>query len=144
MPRKYTSDPYYETKEWRELRRSTLQRDKHDCQYCGAKAHQADHVIPRWKAGPDHLNNLVACCRTCNRIAGGSLFVSFAEKKAWLIKRRGIVPEERRAAVPQKKAVGKGVTVKKLTGLRLRLALKHRPPHIIEAELLRNSQSCKS
>lgn len=132
---KYGIDPYYETPEWRLLRRQTLQRDHHACRYCGDRAQQADHVIPRSKGGPDHLNNLVACCRHCNKIAGGSVFPSFDAKRSWILKSRGKTPVETppRTVRHQKAPT---VRVRKLSGLRLRLASKHRPDHVIEAQLL--------
>jgi hypothetical protein len=50
---RHAIDPYYDSVEWRTLRKLTLQRDQHLCQYCGSIAHQADHVIPRRRGGPD-------------------------------------------------------------------------------------------
>lgn len=91
---KYTIDKFYDSAEWRILRFDCLIRDKHICQYCGEKAHQADHVIPRKKGGADHLSNLVAACASCNRVAGGSRFESFEAKKQWVLEHRGI-PEKR-------------------------------------------------
>lgn len=78
-------DPYYKTSAWIELRRATLDRDSHRCRYCGKKAVQADHVIARSKGGQDALENLVACCMRCNKLAGGALFLDFSEKKRWLL-----------------------------------------------------------
>jgi 5-methylcytosine-specific restriction endonuclease McrA len=93
---KYAIDPYYETIEWRVLRFDCLLRDKHTCRYCGDRAHQADHVIPRKKGGADHLTNLVAACSSCNRVAGGNKFASFEAKKAWVLDHRGIPRKEDR------------------------------------------------
>ena len=48
-------------------RHSILARDRHTCQYCGSKRDLTiDHVIPRWKGGPQTWDNLVTCCRKCN------------------------------------------------------------------------------
>jgi 5-methylcytosine-specific restriction endonuclease McrA len=91
---KYALDPYYDTTEWRVLRFDCLLRDKHRCQYCGEKAHQADHVVPRKKGGADHLANLVAACSSCNRVAGGNRFASFEAKKEWVLAHRGITRKE--------------------------------------------------
>ncbi len=87
--RKYEIDPFYDTPAWRVLRFDTLIRDKHTCQYCGEKAEQADHVIPRKNGGPDELGNLAASCSACNRVAANNLFPSFEAKKSWVrLKRR--------------------------------------------------------
>jgi hypothetical protein len=82
---RFKSDPYYDSKAWRELRQIVLERDKHICQYCGNTGHQADHVIPRLRGGDDHPDNLVACCGRCNRTAKNSLFGSFSEKQEWIL-----------------------------------------------------------
>lgn len=85
---------YYRTKAWRQLRASILERDQHICQYCGANATQADHIIPRNSGGADADHNLVACCAPCNRVVGGRVFKTFDEKKWWLlVRRKAIVPE---------------------------------------------------
>lgn len=136
----YKIDPYYDSPEWRTLRSSVLKRDKRICQYCGGLAHQADHVIPRRKGGPDKLTNLVACCATCNKTAGGSLFPSFSEKKTYILKnRKKHIPK--RAVPPSKHQKVPTVMSVKLTGLRKRLALKNNPTHVKDARLLDKSQS---
>lgn len=83
-------DPYYDTAAWRELRWDCLVRDLSICQYCGARAHQADHVIPRRKGGQDALDNLVAACRDCNYAALGTKFETFADKKKYVLAQRRI------------------------------------------------------
>ena len=87
-PKRFVMDPYYDSIEWRMLRFDVLQRDKHICQYCGDKARQADHVIPRRKGGYDHLDNLVACCASCNRVAGNNQFPTIEEKRLWILAHR--------------------------------------------------------
>lgn len=87
-PTRYRIDPFYDSRTWRGLRQQTLERDGYVCQYCGAPAHQADHVVPRGKGGPDALPNLVACCRDCNKLALGAEFPSFEAKKAWIAAQR--------------------------------------------------------
>lgn len=82
--------PFYDTAEWRDLRLAVKIRDNSTCYYCGKTAQTADHVIPRKGRGGatlgpfDTLDNLVACCRVCNSIAGGYEFPSLAIKKAWI------------------------------------------------------------
>lgn len=140
---KYEIDPYYDTPEWRALRRDTLHRDKHICQYCGCKAFQADHVIPRWKNGPDHLSNLVACCATCNKTANGSMFVSFEAKKKWVLQRRGLVKADPRPPKPRVSKQNRSATFGKTRrgSLRKKLAEKNNPELYQMERLLRNSQS---
>jgi 5-methylcytosine-specific restriction endonuclease McrA len=41
-------------------------RDDHTCQYCGARAENVDHVIPRSRGGLHAWENVVAACRRCN------------------------------------------------------------------------------
>jgi len=43
-------------------------RDRHTCQYCGAKRCELtlDHVVPRSKGGASSWENLVAACHKCN------------------------------------------------------------------------------
>jgi 5-methylcytosine-specific restriction endonuclease McrA len=57
---------------YRKARVQALDRDQHVCQYCGAEgATTADHVVPIAKGGdPVSLDNLVACCVTCNSKKG--------------------------------------------------------------------------
>ena len=89
---KYKIDPYYDSAAWRALRLDVLKRDNHVCQYCGARAHQADHIVPRKRGGADTLTNLVACCMTCNKTAGGKLFPSVEAKRQYIRKNRGLAP----------------------------------------------------
>jgi HNH endonuclease len=72
----------------RELRNKILRRDNNVCQYCGARAKDVDHIIPRCHGGTHNPKNLIAACKTCNVIAGGNLFRNFEEKKAYILERR--------------------------------------------------------
>ena len=55
-----------------------LERDNWECQYCGERAVQRDHVYPGRFArvlkesgiNRDALRNQVACCRACNEAKG--------------------------------------------------------------------------
>ena len=47
-------------------RRAVLVRDNFECQYCGAKAENVDHVIPKSRGGGHTWDNVVAACRPCN------------------------------------------------------------------------------
>lgn len=56
--------------DWERLRIEVLDRDMWVCQYCGAPANTADHIVPRSKGGEDSAFNLVASCRPCNSRKG--------------------------------------------------------------------------
>jgi 5-methylcytosine-specific restriction endonuclease McrA len=47
-------------------RRAVLVRDNFECQYCGARAENVDHIIPRSRGGTHTWENVVAACRPCN------------------------------------------------------------------------------
>lgn len=61
----YVQVPY---KEIPLTRRNILERDRHNCQYCGYKGEDLtiDHVIPRSRGGDDSWENLVTACVRCN------------------------------------------------------------------------------
>jgi 5-methylcytosine-specific restriction endonuclease McrA len=54
------------TGEWKKQRQRVLSRDAYTCAYCGQDATEVDHIIPRAKGGGHELDNLVACCKSCN------------------------------------------------------------------------------
>ncbi len=47
-------------------RRGVFARDGGRCQYCGARAENVDHVVPRSRGGAHAWENVVASCRRCN------------------------------------------------------------------------------
>jgi 5-methylcytosine-specific restriction endonuclease McrA len=58
-------------------RKNILLRDRNTCQYCGETFGPGDltldHVIPRSRGGDSTWENLVACCRACNRRKGNRM-----------------------------------------------------------------------
>ncbi len=54
-------------------RRNIINRDQHTCQYCGDTRgpFTVDHVIPKFRGGPDSWENLVCACVKCNMRKGG-------------------------------------------------------------------------
>ena len=58
-------------------RKNILLRDRNTCQYCQLVLPAADltldHVIPRCRGGLSTWENLVACCRDCNRRKGSQM-----------------------------------------------------------------------
>ena len=65
--RSYSKVPVHEVKFSRE---NLLDRDDHQCQYCGNKLEPAllnmDHVIPRDQGGKTSWENIVTSCIKCN------------------------------------------------------------------------------
>ena len=51
----------------KELRSFIFSRSNNKCVYCGAKAEEIDHVIPRSSGGTNSVHNLVASCKSCNK-----------------------------------------------------------------------------
>ena len=58
----YQQGPLYQQK----FKSFIFNRFNNKCVYCGSKAEEIDHVIPRAKGGTDSTYNLVASCRSCN------------------------------------------------------------------------------
>src|ERR1700753_2166434 len=58
-------------------RKNILLRDRNTCQYCAVLLTSAeltlDHVVPRSRGGLSPWENLVACCRDCNRRKGSQM-----------------------------------------------------------------------
>jgi HNH endonuclease len=62
-----------------------LERDLYICAYCLGSATEVEHVVPwNWTHNNDE-DNLVASCKDCNSIAGGRIFSSFDEKRAYIL-----------------------------------------------------------
>lgn len=49
-------------------RRGLLQRDDHECAYCGKRASTVDHIVPRSRDGRDEWLNTIAACSRCNNV----------------------------------------------------------------------------
>ena len=49
------------------LKSFIFNRFNNKCVYCGSKAEEIDHIIPRAKGGANSVYNLVASCRACNK-----------------------------------------------------------------------------
>ena len=54
-------------------RRAVLDRDEHQCVYCGVRADTIDHVRPRSRGGLHVWTNVVAACARCNHRKGDRL-----------------------------------------------------------------------
>lgn len=74
-----------------------LERDHFRCRYCGldgkasfenALVMSVDFVMPRAHKGKKDPNNLVACCRPCNKIKGTRVYKSFEEAQHYILAQR--------------------------------------------------------
>lgn len=41
-----------------------------DCEFCGSKVEEIDHIVPLSKGGSHTFSNIRMLCRTCNRAKG--------------------------------------------------------------------------
>ena len=73
---KYQQGPLYQQK----LRSFIFNRSNGKCVYCGAKATEIDHVVPKANGGTDSTYNLVASCRACNKKKSNSSLKEFGKK----------------------------------------------------------------
>jgi 5-methylcytosine-specific restriction endonuclease McrA len=59
------------TRKYKKARLLVLARDAYTCGYCGQDADTVDHVQSIKSGGdPVSLENLIACCKTCNSRKG--------------------------------------------------------------------------
>ena len=69
-PRLPQTGSFYQTAEWKDLRRRVLARDHWRCQLafpgCEHRAAIADHIVARNDGGPDNMMNLRAVCWACH------------------------------------------------------------------------------
>ena len=72
----YQQGPLYQNK----LRSFIFSRSGGKCVYCGAKATEIDHVIPRSNGGTNSTYNLVATCRACNQMKSNLSLKEFGKK----------------------------------------------------------------
>ena len=71
----YQQGPLYNTN----LREFVFSKTKGRCSYCGAKATEIDHIIPRAKGGTDSTYNLTPACRSCNEIKSNLTLKAFGK-----------------------------------------------------------------
>lgn len=71
----YQQGPLYQQK----LRSFIFSRSNGKCVYCGAKATEIDHVIPRASGGTDSTYNLVASCKSCNQMKSNLTLKAFGK-----------------------------------------------------------------
>lgn len=56
------------------------------CYYCGDKAENVDHLVPRSKGGSNELSNKVPACSPCNSMKGSMLFDEFIARIERILK----------------------------------------------------------
>lgn len=64
----------------RDIRRLWVRFDGR-CAYCGAKAREADHVVPVSRGGRHSIGNLVPACRSCNSSKQRRLIVEWRKRQ---------------------------------------------------------------
>lgn len=70
------------SRKYREKRLQVLARDGHVCYYCGQDATTVDHIISIKKGGdPVDMDNMVACCVSCNSAKGSRSQGVFLQRK---------------------------------------------------------------
>jgi 5-methylcytosine-specific restriction endonuclease McrA len=72
-----------------------MARDRHHCQYCGAKATTVDHVIPRSRGGRHAWENVVAACQHCNSHKGDHT----PQEMGWTLRTKPVAPRGTRWVV---------------------------------------------
>ena len=63
----------------KELKSFIFNRSNGKCVYCGTKATEIDHVIPRAKGGTNSVHNLVASCKSCNKMKSNLTLKEFGK-----------------------------------------------------------------
>lgn len=71
----YQQGPLYNTN----LREFVFNKTKGRCSYCGAKATEIDHIIPRAQGGSNSVHNLTPACRSCNQKKSNLSLKDFGE-----------------------------------------------------------------
>ena len=71
----YQQGPLYQN----QLRSFIFSRSNGKCVYCGAKAEEIDHIVPRANGGTNSVHNLVASCRTCNQMKSNKTLKEFGK-----------------------------------------------------------------
>ena len=72
----YQEGPLYKTS----LRKFVFSKTKGKCSYCGAKAEEIDHIIPKSKGGTNSTYNLTPACRACNQMKSNLSLKEFGKK----------------------------------------------------------------
>ena len=63
----------------KDLREFIFSKTKGRCSYCGAKAEEIDHIVPRSNGGTNSSYNLTPACRSCNEKKSSLSLKEFGE-----------------------------------------------------------------
>lgn len=68
-------------------------RDGYQCRYCGIDGvpMTVDHIIPYEEGGPATVENLVTCCRPCNKVRGNIPYVEWLRHPHYKKNSRGLI-----------------------------------------------------
>jgi 5-methylcytosine-specific restriction endonuclease McrA len=73
---------------WQMKRRFVLWRDRGHCKYCyeklTAKTFTIDHIVPVSAGGSNAFDNLVACCKYCNKMKADKPADTEMRNKMWM------------------------------------------------------------
>jgi len=78
------------------LRQSIFDSWQNKCAYCDVVLNpitaSLDHIKPRHKGGKDRVNNLVACCTSCNQSKGSEGWIGwYRDQDFHQIEREGLI-----------------------------------------------------
>ena len=78
---------------------AVYRRDKYKCRYCGINnvPLTVDHIITWETGGATHADNLLTCCKKCNKKRGNLDYGSWLQHKYYLDKARFLTPATRDA-----------------------------------------------
>ncbi len=65
------ANAFYSSREWRALRALFLAAHPF-CHFCGLRATEVDHIIPRNQGGTDDPSNLMGLCKSCHSRKGST------------------------------------------------------------------------
>lgn len=76
---------------------NVFRRDNYTCRYCGRNdvPLTVDHLVLWEDGGPSIEENLVACCRKCNKIRGSIKYEDWLESRQYTGLSRGLSTESR-------------------------------------------------
>ena len=71
----YQQGPLYNTN----LKKFIFSKTNGRCSYCGAKATEIDHIVPKSKGGSNSPSNLTPACRSCNQMKSNKTLKEFGK-----------------------------------------------------------------
>ena len=62
-------DQYLRTEHWREIRNRTMERDGHQCRWCGSRKVLNVHHLTYERRGQERASDVITLCRSCQELA---------------------------------------------------------------------------